>query len=55
MDHFSQFIELWIVLDGVNLVENVEDIISWKLTNNGQNYAINVGSRLWVFRCCSVL
>jgi hypothetical protein len=39
MDHFSQFIELWILLDGANLVENVKDIISWKLTNNGQYYA----------------
>jgi hypothetical protein len=36
MDHLTQFIELWVLLHGVNLVEDVEDTISWKLTSNGQ-------------------
>ena len=35
-DHLSQFIELWILLLHVVLVENVEDTIIWKLTPNGE-------------------
>jgi hypothetical protein len=35
-DHLSQFVELWVKLQGVHLNEEVADDISWKLTANGQ-------------------
>jgi hypothetical protein len=34
--HLSQFINLWGLLQEVHLVEDVEDSIVWKLTENGQ-------------------
>ncbi|KAK1604703.1 hypothetical protein QYE76_028376 [Lolium multiflorum] len=35
-DHLSQFVELWVELQGVHLNEEDADDISWKLTANGQ-------------------
>jgi hypothetical protein len=35
-DHLSQFVGLWVKLQGVHLHEEVADDISWKLTANGQ-------------------
>jgi hypothetical protein len=34
--HLAQFIELWLLVNGVQLHTGVEDSIVWKLTSNGQ-------------------
>jgi hypothetical protein len=34
-EHLAQFIELWTLIQNFNLNENVEDDISWKLTESG--------------------
>jgi hypothetical protein len=34
-EHLSQFIELWSLIQNFHLNENVEDEISWKLTESG--------------------
>jgi hypothetical protein len=36
LDHLSQFVLLWALIQRVHIVENVDDDISWKLTANGQ-------------------
>ena len=36
MDHLSQYVVLWSLLQNVSLTSNVEDEIEWKLTENGQ-------------------
>jgi hypothetical protein len=36
IDHLSQFVQLWALIQGVHLNEDVEDDIIWKLTGNGQ-------------------
>jgi hypothetical protein len=36
MEHLSQFVQLWALIQNVHLTENVEDDIVWKLTANGQ-------------------
>jgi hypothetical protein len=41
MEHLTQFINLWIFLLDVNLVETVDDTIYWKLTSNGQYFVVS--------------
>jgi hypothetical protein len=36
MEHLSQFVQLWALIQNVHLTENVEDDIVWKLTANLQ-------------------
>jgi hypothetical protein len=36
MDHFNQFLELWILLSNTHLNNLVEDDITWRLIPNGQ-------------------
>jgi hypothetical protein len=36
LDHLSQFVELWNLIQNFNLVDNIEDDISWRLTDDGQ-------------------
>ena len=35
-DHVAQFVDLWILLQDVNLDHDVDDEITWRLTANGQ-------------------
>jgi hypothetical protein len=35
-EHLSQFLDLWVLISNVLLHEEVDDEISWKLTENGQ-------------------
>jgi hypothetical protein len=37
--HLAQFIELWLLVNDVQLHTGVEDSIVWKLTANGQYFA----------------
>jgi hypothetical protein len=32
----NQFVQLWVLIQNVHLVEDVEDDIHWKLTSNGE-------------------
>jgi hypothetical protein len=36
LQHLTQFVQLWALIQNVNLVEHTEDDIVWKLTGNGQ-------------------
>jgi hypothetical protein len=36
MEHLSQFVQLWALIQNVQLDEHAEDEIVWKLTANGQ-------------------
>jgi hypothetical protein len=36
MEHLTQFVSLWCLLQEVELIEDDEDAIVWKLTENGQ-------------------
>jgi hypothetical protein len=36
MAHFSQFLDLWTLCQGVQLHEAVDDDITWNITANGQ-------------------
>jgi hypothetical protein len=36
IDHITQFVQLWVLIQNVHLTEDVEDDIHWKLTNNGE-------------------
>jgi hypothetical protein len=36
LQHLTQFVQLWALIQNVHLVEHVEDDIVWKLTGNGQ-------------------
>ena len=34
--HFAQFVELWVLLRDIYLTDNIDDGITWKLTENGE-------------------
>jgi hypothetical protein len=36
MDHLSQFVDLWGLINNFQLDEDEDDDITWKLTSNGQ-------------------
>jgi hypothetical protein len=48
IDHLTQFVQLWALIQGVHLNEDVEDDIIWKLTGNGQ-YSVASAYRLQFF------
>jgi hypothetical protein len=39
IEHLTQFVQLWALIQNVHLIEDVEDGIRWKLTGNGKYYA----------------
>jgi hypothetical protein len=36
IEHLTQFVHMWVRIQGVHLNEDVDDDITWKLTANGQ-------------------
>jgi hypothetical protein len=36
IEHITQFVQLWVLIQNVHLTEDVEDDIHWKLTSNGE-------------------
>jgi hypothetical protein len=36
LEHLTQFVQLWALIQNVHLTANVDDDIVWKLTSNGQ-------------------
>jgi hypothetical protein len=48
IDHLTQFVHLWTIIQNVVLHEEVDDDISWKLTANGQ-YSVASAYKLEFF------
>jgi hypothetical protein len=42
IEHLTKFVQLWALIQNVHLNEEVEDVIIWKLTSNGQYFAASV-------------
>jgi hypothetical protein len=59
MEHLTQFLNLWCLLQDVGLIEDVEDLIVWNLTENGQYSAKRLLTcNSWAlpsFRCKNLL